>query len=59
MTKTSKTMPNSGNNSLVFFGTGPVAAAALGAAVSISAVHAQVIQDAPKDITPGVNPSTI
>ena len=35
-----------------------VAAAALGAAVSFSAVHAQVVKDGPKDITPGVNPST-
>ena len=35
-----------------------VAATALGAAISLSPVMAQVVQDAPKDITPGVNPST-
>ena len=35
-----------------------VAAAAIGAAISISAATAQVVRDPPKDITPGVNPST-
>ena len=35
-----------------------VAAAALGTAISISPVTAQIVQDAPKDITPGVNPGT-
>jgi hypothetical protein len=35
-----------------------VAAAAFGAAISISAVTAQVVQDPPKNIAPGMNPST-